>query len=200
MALYELAILGAPTDAQVNALKQRLDVAAAQFRLRIGEDISLAIQPAEFKPNKKVAAAAVFFGGTAVVGCDIANVLDRQSMPILPVASTASAISSEIPPTLRTLNCIFSDKVSLDLIFSTLLECIGLLPRQRRVALHLRRHGTAEHQVGLAVVRRGAEHQRRSVASLLMAGLWVKMQPYDIAGLGHVTTHHQNDSLPTAGP
>lgn len=140
MALYELAILGAPTEDQVTALKQRFEVAANQFKLRISEGISLAIQPAEFKPNKRVAAAAVFFGGPAVVDCDIAKVLDRQSMPILPVASTAIAVSTEIPPALRTQNCMFSDQVSLDRIFSALLECVGLLPRQRRVFLSYRRN------------------------------------------------------------
>lgn len=140
MALYELAILGAPTENQVSALKQRLEVAAYQFKLQIGKDISLAIQPAEFKPNKRVAAAAVFFGGTATLNCDIAKVLDRQSMPIIPVASTGAAVSVEIPPALRSLNCMFSDKASMDRIFSALLECVGLLPRQRRVFLSYRRN------------------------------------------------------------
>lgn len=140
MALYELAILGAPTEDQVNALKRRLEVAADQFKLRIGEGISLVIQPAEFRPNKRVAAAAVFFGGTASVSCDIAKVLDRQSMPIIPVASTGTAVSTDIPPALRALNCMFSDKDSLDRIFSALLECVGLLPRQRRVFLSYRRN------------------------------------------------------------
>lgn len=140
MALYELAILGAPTEDQVSALTQRFEVAAHQFKLRIGEDISLAIQPAEFKPNQRVAAAAVFFGGKDAVACDIAKVLDRQSMAILPVASSATAVSAEIPLALRSLNCIFSDKVSLDRIFSALLECVGLLPRQRRVFLSYRRN------------------------------------------------------------
>jgi hypothetical protein len=140
MALYELAILGAPAEDQVNALKRHLEAAANQFKLRIGEGISLVIQPAEFRPNKRVAAAAVFFGGTASVSCDIAKVLDRQSMPIIPVASTGTAVSAEIPLALRALNCMFSDKVSLDRIFSALLECVGLLPRQRRVFLSYRRN------------------------------------------------------------
>lgn len=140
MALYELAILGAPTEDQVNALKQRFKVAADQFNLRVDEDISLVIQPTEFKPNKRVAAAAVFFGGTAVVDCDIAKLFDRQSTPVLPVASTATAVSTEIPPALRSLNCVFSDEVSVDRIFSALLECVGLLPRQRRVFLSYRRN------------------------------------------------------------
>ncbi len=140
MALYELAILGAPSEDQVNALKKRLAIAADQFKLRIGDDISLVILPAEFRPNNRVAAAAVFFGGTDIVGCDLAEVLDRQSMPILPIASTGAAISVEIPPALRSLNCMFSDKASMDQIFSALLECVGLLPRQRRVFLSYRRN------------------------------------------------------------
>lgn len=140
MALYELAILGAPTEEQVNALKRRLDAATDQFKLRIGDDVSLAIQPAEFRPNERVAAAAVFFGGTGSVDFDISKVLDRQSLPILPVASTGTAVNAEIPPVLRTLNCMFADKVSFDRILSALLECVGLLPRQRRVFLSYRRN------------------------------------------------------------
>ena len=139
MALYEIAILGAPTEDQLSTLKRHLAVAADQFKLRLGDDICLAIQPAEFRPNKRVAAAAVFFGGIASAGLDISKVLDRQSMPILPVASTSAAVSTEIPPALRTLNCMFGDKVSMDRIFSALLECVGLLPRQRRVFLSYRR-------------------------------------------------------------
>lgn len=140
MALYELAVLGSPTEDQVNELKMRLAISADQFKLRIGNDISLVIQPVEFRPNNRVVAAAVFFGGTDTVGYDIAKVLDRQSMPILPVASTGAAVSVEIPAALRSLNCMFSDKSSMDRIFSTLLECIGLLPRQRRVFLSYRRN------------------------------------------------------------
>lgn len=139
MALYELAILGSPTREQVSALEQCVAVAAGQFKLRPDADISLAIQPAEFRPNRRVAAAAVFFGGPAIVGLDISKVLDHQSVPILPVASTSTAVSTEIPPALRTLNCMFSDQVSMDRVFSALLECVGLLPRQRRVFLSYRR-------------------------------------------------------------
>ena len=88
MALYEIAILGAPTNEQVDSLKQHLAEAADQFKLKLGDDISIVIHPHEFRPNAHVAAAAVFFGGTASVDFDIGKVLDCRSIPILPVASS----------------------------------------------------------------------------------------------------------------
>lgn len=142
MALYELAVFGAPTDEQIEVFKKCLLDAAEQFKLNIGDDISLAICPAEFRPSNRVAAAAVFMGGKGTTTLNVGAMLDLNTVPMLPVASSSAegTINAEIPGELRKLNCMFGDRDSMQRIFSAMLECVGLLPRQRRVFLSYRRN------------------------------------------------------------
>ena len=139
MALYELAVLGFPSTDQLASITCAFEQAASQFKLRVGDEIKLLVKPEAFRPDQTTCAAAVFFGGTGGADIDISKVIDVKSLPILPVVSTSTSVSSEIPQSLRGLNCIFSDKSSMDRIFATLLECVGLLPRQRRVFLSYKR-------------------------------------------------------------
>jgi hypothetical protein len=139
MALYELAVLGSPTEEQINSLKNHLAEAATSFQLKVGSDITLSIKPATFTPSNRAAAAAIFFGGLESIKIDIKEVLASEAIPILPVSSTAAARAAEIPPSLSALNCLFYDQAGSDRVFTALLECIGLLPRQRRIFLSYRR-------------------------------------------------------------
>lgn len=139
MALYELAVLGFPSTDQLASIAAAFEQAASQFKLRVGDEIKLLAKPETFRPDQRTCAAAVFFGGTGGADIDLSKVIDVKSLPILPVVSTSTSVSSEIPVSLRGLNCIFSDKSSTDRIFATLLECVGLLPRQRRVFLSYKR-------------------------------------------------------------
>lgn len=139
MALYELAVLGFPSIEQLASIGSAFEQAASQFKLRVGDEIKLLVQPESFRPDQRTCAAAVFFGASGGADIDISKAIDVKSLPILPVASTSTSVSSEIPVSLRGLNCIFSDKSSTDRIFATLLECVGLLPRQRRVFLSYKR-------------------------------------------------------------
>lgn len=139
MALYELAVLGSPSADQLASIAVAFEQAASQFKLRVGDEIKLLAKPETFHPDQRTCAAAVFFGGPGGADIDISKVINVKSIPILPVVSTSSAVSSEIPESLRGLNCIFSDKSSTDRIFAILLECVGLLPRQRRVFLSYKR-------------------------------------------------------------
>jgi hypothetical protein len=140
MPLYELAVFGSPTVDQLNKLHEQLADACQRFKLKQDDEISLVVQPAEFRPSMRAAAAAIFFGGKDSVGLDISRAMDCESISILPVASNDASVQAEIPESLRRLNCLFADKVSPDRIFSALLECVGLLPRQRRVFLSYRRN------------------------------------------------------------
>lgn len=139
MPLYELAVFGFPSADQLASLKVAFEQAAGQFKLQMGDEISLVVQPATFRPDQRTCAAAVFFGGVGGATVDISKVIDIRSVPVLPVASTSAAVSREIPASLRGLNCIFSANSSTERIFSALLECVGLLPRQRRVFLSYKR-------------------------------------------------------------
>jgi len=138
MSLYELAVLGHPTDAQIQELQSLVAQLQDQFGLGSGE-ITLQICPSSFRPNRRSCAAALFIGGAEGANFDISAVVDPQIVPILPVVSTETLVAAEVPPLLRALNCVFLDKVPMERLFSALLECVGLLPRQRRVFLSYRR-------------------------------------------------------------
>ncbi|MDB5870640.1 MAG: hypothetical protein JWQ07_82 [Ramlibacter sp.] len=139
MPLYEIAVLGSPTGTQLKALSKFFAQAAERFKLEIGRDIALSVQPRKFKPNAKAACAAIFFGGQDSAKIDVSDVVDQDVVPILPVASTSRSVSQEIPAPLQALNCVFYKENGSERVFSALLECVGLLPRQRRVFLSYRR-------------------------------------------------------------
>lgn len=139
MALYELAALGSPSQAQLSALTDFLKEAAGRFKLSYGKELTLSVLPSTFRPSPRGASAAIFFGGHASAGVDVGHLLDKDFIPILPVASSADMVSVEMPTALQDLNCVFYKEDGPDRVFSSLLECVGLLPRQRRVFLSYRR-------------------------------------------------------------
>lgn len=138
MALYEIAILGAPSAVQIKDLTIEVNSIIAPFGLAPDKDISWKIKPAVFKPGKRTSAVGIFFGapGIAPVALDIAL---KQGVPILPVASHAGQVTAEIPEQLRKFNCMFYEPDGAPPIALALLECAGLLPRQRRVFVSYRR-------------------------------------------------------------
>ena len=148
MAFYELALLGHPTPAQTGEL-QRL---TQQLQLQLGlsaDEIVLSISPPIFRPNRRSCAAVLFIGGPNGADFDIAAAVDQHAIPVLPIVSTPSAVAVEVPLSLRTINCLFLNEASLERVFSALLECVGLLPRQRRVFLSYRRTETTAAAVQL---------------------------------------------------
>ncbi|WP_319405775.1 toll/interleukin-1 receptor domain-containing protein [uncultured Desulfosarcina sp.] len=139
MALfYELAVLGAPTDDQVGDLEQFISDALEPFGMKLGHEVSWLVKPLRFCPKQKKAAAAVFFGGKGVKITDLDHLI-KQSIPVLPVVSDSAMVRDEIPESLRFLNCLVYNDGGTQRVATALLECVGLLPRQRRVFLSYRR-------------------------------------------------------------
>lgn len=138
MALYELAVLGHPNEAQRQELQRLVADVQEQFGF-VAVEIALYMCPDSFRPNQRSCAAALFIGGEAGASFDIAAVVDPKIVPVLPVVSTPQQVPAEVPPMLRALNCVFLDQAPMERVFSALLECVGLLPRQRRVFLSYRR-------------------------------------------------------------
>jgi hypothetical protein len=139
MTLYSIAVLGRPTKAQRTSLARHVQLARDRFRLD-PDDIEVVFDPARFDPDPRTSAAAIFFGGKKSSEVDIAGVLDVSTVPVLPVASQPDKVSKEIPATLRGLNCVFyGGPGGPERVFGALLECLGMLPRQRRVFLSYKR-------------------------------------------------------------
>lgn len=136
--LYDLAVLGSPTEEIVDALVHEIEASVAPFGLKLNSDIGWNVRPAAFNPEEAKSAAVIFFGGADAPRANIETLLSR-GIPILPVVSELSKVQEEIPNILRPLNCLAYDTAGPSRTATALLECVGLLPRQRRVFLSYRR-------------------------------------------------------------
>ena len=137
-ALYQLALLGTPTAAQISELEEVVGKAVGMFNLRLGHEIGWEVCPDEFNPDQQRSSAAAFFGGHEPPLANVARLLAR-GIPLLPVASDINRVSAEIPALLQPLNCLAYTAGGAQRVATALLECAGLLPRQRRVFVSYRR-------------------------------------------------------------
>jgi hypothetical protein len=137
MALYELALLGAPSDVQVEEVSRHVAQAVEPFGLRLGEEIGWSVRPERFEPPQDTAAAAAYFGADGVVDRALDATL-RRGIPVLPVVSAVTRATQELPESLRALNALAYTETAVR-VTTALLECVGLLPRQRRIFLSYRR-------------------------------------------------------------
>ena len=136
--LYQLAVLGSPTDAQISELEEIVGTAVGMFNLRLGHEVGWEVRPEVFNPDQQRSSAAVFFGGENPPLANVAKLLER-GIPLLPIASDVNRVSEEIPELLRPLNCLAYTANGPQRVATALLECAGLLPRQRRVFVSYRR-------------------------------------------------------------
>lgn len=137
-ALYQLAMLGSPTDTQLSELEKIIGAAVGMFNLRLGHEVGWVVRPEEFNPDQQRSSAAVFFGGEDPPLANVAKLLER-GIPLLPIASDVNRVNAEIPELLRPLNCLAYTDNGPQRVATALLECAGLLPRQRRVFVSYRR-------------------------------------------------------------
>lgn len=143
MALYELALMGAPSGGQIDELAERLSQVVELFGLRLGQEVAWSVCPTDFDPPQRNAAAVAFFGAAGVSETGLSAVL-AAGVPVLPIASGEDRINEEIPDSLKPLNCLTYTTDGPQRIATALLECVGLLPRQRRVFLSYRRSEARE--------------------------------------------------------
>nr|VFK52077.1 MAG: TIR domain-containing protein [Candidatus Kentron sp. TUN] len=137
-SLYALVLLGSPSDAQVKELGQLVSQAVQPFGLNLGREIAWSVCPESFKVDQQKTIAAVFFGGRDAPQTNLQDLL-RDAVPVLPVVSDLKEASKEIPEVLRSYNYLSYNDGGAQRIATALLECVGLLPRQRRIFLSYRR-------------------------------------------------------------
>lgn len=138
MVHYELALMGTASNAQAGELEQYVAEIIGPFGLRLGHEVAWHVRPGTFMPVEKTQAAVSFFGAAGVSEAGLDSLL-AAGVPILPVASAKSCISTELPAKLKALNCLTWAGHGPQRIASAMLECVGLLPRQRRVFVSYRR-------------------------------------------------------------
>jgi hypothetical protein len=122
----------------VEELQNCVKKMTAPFCLRLGTEIMWKVCPEDFTPSERTSAAAVFFGAHNASLANVEIVL-RRGIPILPVVSEINQAMAELPAELHHLNCLAYSQGGVQRIATALLECAGLLPRQRRVFLSYRR-------------------------------------------------------------
>lgn len=145
--LYQLALLGSPTDVQISELEAAIGKTVSMFNLRLGHEVGWEVRPNEFNPDQQRSSAAIFFGGKNPPLANVAKLLER-GIPLLPVASDVNQVSAEIPTLLQPLHCL-PYSAGGQRIATALLECVGLLPRQRRVFISYRRTQAEEAAIQL---------------------------------------------------
>lgn len=198
MTLYEVAVLGNPSPEQTRDLELGLRKAASAYQLTFGEDLVLHHHPTRFAPPQRTTAVAVYFGASGGGATTIRGVLDPTSVTLIPVASTEDQVAHEIPPELRFLNCHLSDRGGADRLNTTVLECLGLLRRQRRVFLSYRRSEAraAALQLFDALSSRGYEVflDTHGVARAVdfQEALWHKLCDADVMVMLETPTYFQN--------
>lgn len=147
--LYQCLIFGKPTPEQVTALSATITKTMGDFGLKLGEDFSITEGFgdgfAETAP-----AVAVFFGGAGAELPEHANLL-RLSIPVVPLVSSVANVSAELPECLRPLNALAltPDDTHLVKPAGVALQCLGLLPVQRRVFVSYRRNESRDAAVQL---------------------------------------------------
>lgn len=141
MSLYEIAILGAAHSEQRARLKTTLANMLSALDFQIGRDVIVREGATASNRDNKAATGCVYFGGD--IHADIQEVerLIYDGHPIIPVVSDGEEFSRDIPACLQPFNGMRIQNHDKELIELTtaLLECAGLLRKQRRVFVSYRR-------------------------------------------------------------
>jgi hypothetical protein len=136
--LYHLALLGDPPEQARAEIEQEIAKAVLAFGLRLGHEVAWTLNETDFRPDERRCSAAIFFCAPHVREGHLQDFLDR-GIPILPVVSTLNRVTEEVPTLLRPFNCLGYDITGPVRTATALMECAGLLPRQRRVFVSYRR-------------------------------------------------------------
>lgn len=144
MALYQCLLLGSPTDTQITAFSATFADCLDLFGLQRGRDYMIYRGiTADFSDT--TATVAVFFGADGA-DCPEAPRLSKLGVPIVPIVSSAARVSAELPAELRAINAMVHDAADAGLrrVVTAALQCLGLLPAQRRVFVSYRREESAD--------------------------------------------------------
>lgn len=111
------------------------------FGLEVGTDLVVLDAATVAGRDRHAAFAAVYFGDPAHPEAEIARELAKTSAPIIPTVGPAGDFGALIPDFLQRFNGYRRkrDDPKMIELASALLECIGLLRRQRRVFVSYRR-------------------------------------------------------------
>lgn len=141
MSIYELAVLGDIADAERDRLRTTITALVEDFGLEVGKDVAIRDRTTFGERNTHAAFATAYFGGPNQTDVVIAEAIVATSTPIIPVFRQSADFNSVIPETLRASNGLRlrDDDPEMKELAAALLECVGLLRKQRRVFVSYRR-------------------------------------------------------------
>lgn len=141
MSTYDLAILGAATPEQRLQLTDTIAHMVAEFGLTVGTDVVIHDAASLVARDKRAAFAATYFGGTRHNDIEAARETLRSSAPVIPTIAAEGRFDGDIPEFLQVSNGIRrrDDDPRLTELAVAMLECVGLLRRQRRIFVSYRR-------------------------------------------------------------
>jgi hypothetical protein len=141
LSVYEIGILGSLSQADCEALSETLAGLIQEFGLAVGNEVKIRIADEVRERNRHAAFVAAYFGATKQVDVDLARELVRASVPVIPVIGVADDFAACVPDVLAYSNALRrrAGDTRLAELAAALLECIGLLRRQRRVFVSYRR-------------------------------------------------------------
>lgn len=146
MGIYEFAILGNISPEQRQCLTNTLGQMISEFGLAIGAEVKIYEAETLADRNRASAFAAVYFGGAVPTDSEAASSVFSESVPIIPVVETLEQFSASVPDFLRATNgyCLKKQDPEMEELATIMLECVGLLRRQRRVFVSYRRTESRE--------------------------------------------------------
>lgn len=141
MSTYEIGLLGDFTDGDRDTLTAALSRLIADFDLQIGRDVVVRTGHTFEERDLHAATAAAYFGGAARADQDVTRRAFAASLPVIPTIPAAGDFGALVPAFLQGMNGLRrrDDDPEMVELAVALLECIGLLRRQRRVFVSYRR-------------------------------------------------------------
>ncbi len=138
--LYQLALLGDATVEERQTLTKTLAGMVADFELEIGADVVIFDGNTIEERDPGAAFAATYFSTGAGNDREVLDTLVAASAAVIPTIGPDGDFA-QVPAPLQFANGIKRRADDLDMtdVASSLLECVGLLRRQRRVFVSYRR-------------------------------------------------------------
>ena len=141
MSLYEFAILGGVTPVERATLTATIGKMVGEFGLALGTEVIVHDGMSLARRDRHAAFASVYFGGDGREDLEAAREVVRASAPVIPSVRPGVDLGAAIPEFLRAANGLRrrADDLEMSELSTAMLECVGLLRRQRRVFVSYRR-------------------------------------------------------------
>jgi hypothetical protein len=146
--MYQLSLLGTPTAAQREILLGTIGEMIFPFGLMLKRHLNLLDAGAVVDRDIKDAFVAAYFAGSRLDPPNEAalDYVVGRNLPVIPVVDDLRKFQQVVPPALRGANGIEVGAAgpNLEGLAAALLECLGLLRRQRRIFISYRRDEAAD--------------------------------------------------------